>query len=93
MWHKTVRPSLFKEKIEADVPMPFFVSFGHRKSVLLRGNPHRKVMGESSHVHRYLAPTILPPFVEREVPFHSSFLCRLIHSGSTALVGGCTGGR
>ena len=66
MWRKMVRFSLYAEKIEDGVS-DIFISFGRRISVLLRGNPHRKVLGES-FTYTFSAPTIYPPFEEREVP-------------------------
>ena len=49
--HKTVRYSLQMEKIEDGV-LYVFILFGRRDPVLLRGNPHWKVLGESvlSHI-------------------------------------------
>ena len=39
-----------------------FISFGHREPVLLRGNPHWKVLGVSIHVH-LPHPSLVFPFL------------------------------
>ena len=52
-----------------------FYFFGRRKSVLLRGGPHRKVWVDSKHIHKIIiAPTLaFLPVLRRDSYFN---LCR-----------------
>ena len=61
--------SLWKEKIEDGVCLRVYL-LGRREPLLLRGNPHRKELGESLHVHLLLTHLCLALLVkERELPF------------------------
>ena len=68
--------SLWKEKIEDGVCLRVYL-FGRRKPVLLRGNPHRKELGESLHVHFFLTHLCLPFLVRERAPLLFNYCCVL----------------
>ena len=66
--------SLWKEKIEDGGCLHVYL-FGRREPVLLRGNPHRKELGESLHVHIFLTHLCLPFLVRERAPVLFNCCC------------------
>ena len=66
MWRKTVRFSLYAEKIEDgvfDVSIPLVIGYPYFLEGILIGR-----YWVNHYTYTFFAPTIYPPFEEREVP-------------------------